>query len=120
MNLDSIEIDESVDEDVVQFVKHLEENIDPSGEYDCTVKIATVRYDEQGDLPGDDIPTGSPDPDLAEWGVQVSVDFVDNSDCPNHRVSDLAKSFFGYGNYSLHAHFDGGAGEYEAYIFEIV
>lgn len=118
MELRNIEISDDAPEDVVQFVKHLEENLDPDDEFDSTVVIETVRLSEQDSMPASDITTRGPDPERAEWGVRVTADFVDNMDAPSRRVSELAESFYGYGEYTLQSSFDGGAGDYEAYVFE--
>lgn len=118
MELRNLSIQDGTPDDVVQFVKHLEENIDPDNEFDCAVTLETVTDGVQ-DLPGDDIPISGKEPAKAEYGVRVFVTFVDNEDAPSHRILELTKSFYGE-DFSLQSSFDGGSGTYEVYVFETV
>lgn len=118
MELQNISVAESAPSDVVQFVKHLEENLDPADDFDCDVWIETVEHDSVDDLPGEEIPTRGDSIEPSEFGVQLRVSFVENSNAPTSRFRDLTRSFYdGSGEYALYASFDGSAGEYEAFVF---
>lgn len=116
MELRDISIGSGASEDAVQFIKHLEENLDPSGEFDCQVWLETVHIDEVGELPGGDIPMRGPKPEPEEYGVHLYVEFGENSECPNHEFNRLVRSFFGE-DFRINAGFDGGMGEYNGYVF---
>lgn len=118
MRLTNIEFDPEPEEDLVQFAKHIEENLDPNDEYDCDVQISTIRRSEAGELPGDDIPTRGTDPEVHDVGLHIYIDnFVDNADAPNLKLNELLRSFFDLEEYVAQGRFDGGAGEAEKYVF---
>jgi hypothetical protein len=119
MELRDISIDEEASEDIVQFIKHLEENTDPSNEFDCQVWFETVHHDTVETLPGEDIYNhirgGSPE--IEGYGVHVRFEFEENSECPSTtRVNELARNFFG-DNFSGYASFEGSSGEANQYVF---
>lgn len=125
MELRDISIDEEVSEDIVQFIKHLEENLDPSNEFDCQVWFETVHYDNVETLPGEDIYDNVetlPEEvrgkkDINGYGIHVRFEFEENSECPSTtRVNELARNFFG-GSFVGYAGFDGSSGEANQYVF---
>lgn len=119
MEIRDIVIDEGVPEDVVQFVKHIEENLDPDGEYNCEVWLETVHFDDYESLPGDEIPMQGTRSPVKGHGVRVLIRFDDNSDCPQRQLSDLTDSFYnGNDGFRVNSHFDGGEGRFEWFCFE--
>lgn len=118
MELQNISIDDDAETDIVQFLKHVEENLDPNEEFDCKVWLETVRREDIDDMPGSDIPSILNPPEKTEYGVHLYVQFGQNSDCPNHEFTTLAKKFFGETNYTVNGGFNGKAGEYNGYVFK--
>lgn len=117
MNLRDISINDEASTDIVQFIKHLEENLDPNEEFNSDVWLETVNKKEVGKLPGSDIPRQRDRPETEQYGVHIYIEFTQNSDCPNHRFTSLVRDFFGRGNYVINGGFDGGMGEYNGYVF---
>lgn len=116
MELCNIEIASGSSEDAVQFIRHLDENLDPSGEYDCQVWLETVNANTVESIPGEDITTRGPESEKEDWGVHIYIEFDENSDCPDNKFAHLARNFFG-DDYVLNAGFNGGSGEYNGYVF---
>jgi len=114
MGVQNITIQDGTPEDVVQFMKHIEENVAADG----SVSITTVTQDESV-LPGDTVNMGWLDgpPERAEYGVKFEVSFDTHSEHPSNLL-ELSESFYGDGNVAFHEEYDGEIGEYEAYIFE--
>lgn len=118
MEIRNLTIQEDAPEDVVQFVKHLEENLDPNNEYNCEITIETTTNEKQ-DLIGDDVPIRGKIPERVEYGVRTFITFTDNKEVPSHQLSQLASTFYG-DNISFQARFDGESGVYEAFVFETI
>lgn len=117
MKLQDIDIDDDAPEDLVQFIKHLEENLDPDDEYECDVWLETIHLDEVDELPGDQISMRGGEPNREDMGVRVYIGFVDNSDAPTRRLKELTRSFFDSTEVIENGRFDGGVGECERFVF---
>lgn len=119
MNLKEIGVSDTASEDIVQFVKHLEENLDPNDEFDCDVSITTVTRGEVDEIPADGLADNNYHdeyPDEQE-GVYIHIEFEENKECPSGTVSELTESFFTVDEYTRNSEFDGASGEYDCYVF---
>lgn len=83
-----LHIDSEAPEDIVQFTKHLEENlrIDSSD-----VDIKTVEKKDCGPLPGEDIPMRN-EREYANWGVKIVV--TPDSQTVTNSLDMLTESFY--------------------------
>lgn len=116
MNIENIYIGDDTPEDIVQFIKDLEENLDPQDEYDCSVYIESIKHSEIEDelkRLGIEIPLG----EVEESGVKISFEFDTIESSPTSRVSELASKFFKANEYILRGHLNSTEGVYEEFVF---
>ena len=83
-----LQIEQDAPEDVVQFVRHIEENFSVS---DSSVTVTTVQKEDWEPLPGEDIPTRR-SVTYADWGVRIVVEPADIS--LEDTVHTLSESFY--------------------------
>jgi len=83
-----ITIDPDLQKNAVQFVRHVEENLDSSN---SDITVETVRYSDQTELPGEEIPMRT-DIEYSEWGVRVTISPSDYDQ--KNQVTDLSDSFY--------------------------
>lgn len=104
MNLRNVHIPENADEDVVQFIKHIIENL----ECECDVWITAINEHE--------VAKNSHDSDIDEWGVNFYVEYTNPNDVPNHAFENLVKGY--YDEYELTDTFNTEENTFEAIVFE--
>lgn len=109
------------DEDVVQFIKHLEENLDRDDEYSGivsleTVAAADVNFDVvlDGENSNQDIDEFA----LRETGVEFEFAFTDGSSTNTVSFQKLIDSFYGKDSYVMYTEYSDNEERYYGYIFE--
>lgn len=102
-------------EDLVQFVRHLQENYDDSDRnYNLEISITSKDYNN---LPGSDINTSSrKTPDLKEKGVKLFFEWDD--DILESDYIRLAESYYGSDNVLVVGQHRCSENERDIYIFE--
>lgn len=104
----NLSIDPNAPEDVVQFTKHLEENLDVD---DSDVTIQTVKKEDSAPLPGEEIPIRN-EAEYANWGVRIHVS--PDSQTVSTSVDMLAGSF--YEDFLINTSYS--SGEDTIFVFE--
>lgn len=115
MELKDISIERGVDEDTVQFIKHLEENLDPDDDFNCEVWIETVDKNDVEKASME--PTKAVVP-LSQTGVHLHSEYPGDSNPIEQRLQELTKSFYAEDNIKA-VSFRAGEGESHTYIFKL-
>lgn len=124
MNLTNFSLtDVTPDSTVGRLARILAERIDPNDEYDCEVSITITENNAIESHPASEIPTRGYEYLYADYGVKITVEFVDNAECPSRKIQDLVREYSESLNreheISYRASFDGGEGQFNALAFPV-
>lgn len=78
---------------IARLARIIAERLDPDNEYDCDVSITTAPKDDMYNHSASDIPTGGYEFLYADYGLEITIDFVDNADCPSMPLSNLVRDY---------------------------
>jgi hypothetical protein len=121
MEICDISLSEDTDEDMVQFVKHIQENLDPNDEHNCKVWVETVNANNYEDTPWSESgPKLGIAHDTDTFGpvVRIVGEFEENKDAVGIEVGNLADQFFGSNEYVFYSSFPGGSNEEEIFVVQ--
>jgi hypothetical protein len=110
-------IDSDVPEDIVQFIKHLEENI--SSDYEsCTMTVRAVDRKQVDTLPGENITLQTEPEKTSDMGVHIEIVSTDESEDPPISIPDsLIQSYFKPDGFTSYGSYDGTNQTREIYVF---
>ena len=78
---------------VARLARILAERLDPNDEYDCEVAITTTTNDAIENHSANDMPSRGYEYRYTDYGIELTISFTNNTDCPDTRASKLVSDY---------------------------